>query len=51
VSSQALSWQMNQLKKAGVVNAEKIGVNVVYSLKDTNAVRIALELTNNSRAI
>ena len=51
VSSQALSWQMNQLKKAGVVNAEKIGVNVVYSLNDANAVRVVLELTNNSKTI
>jgi predicted transcriptional regulator len=34
ISPQALSWQMNQLKKAGLVNAEKTGVNVRYNLNE-----------------
>jgi predicted transcriptional regulator len=34
ISSQALSWQMTQLKGAGLVYAEKTGVNVRYSLVD-----------------
>lgn len=32
ISSQALSWQMNHLKKTGLICAEKEGVNVRYSL-------------------
>jgi predicted transcriptional regulator len=49
VSSQALTWQMNQLKKSGLVNAEKVGVNVKYSLNDSNTVKLVLTLTNNSK--
>jgi predicted transcriptional regulator len=37
ISSQALTWQMTQLKNAGLVQAEKMGVNVRYSLTDGNA--------------
>jgi predicted transcriptional regulator len=47
VSSQALSWQMNQLKKTGLINAEKTGINVKYSLTDANAIKLILNLTNN----
>ncbi len=36
ISSQALSWHMNELKKTGLVNAERTGVNVKYSLNDAN---------------
>jgi predicted transcriptional regulator len=49
VSSQALTWQMNQLKKAGLVTAEKAGVNVKYSLNDTNSVKLVLSLTGTSK--
>ena len=44
ISSQALSWQMNQLKEAGLVNAEKAGVNVRYSLNDIDASKLILDL-------
>ncbi len=37
ISSQALSWQMSQLKKTGLINAEKEGVNVKYNLNEINA--------------
>jgi predicted transcriptional regulator len=47
VSSQALTWQMNQLKKTGLINAEKTGINVKYSLNDANAIKLILNLTNN----
>ena len=47
VSSQALTWQMNQLKKTGLINAEKKGINVKYSLNDANAIKLILNLTNN----
>jgi hypothetical protein len=40
---------MNQLKKAGLVTAEKAGVNVKYSLNDANAVRNILNLTSGSQ--
>jgi predicted transcriptional regulator len=49
ISSQALTWQMNQLKKTDVVNAEKAGINVRYSLNDTNTIRLVLNLTGNSK--
>lgn len=44
ISSQALSWQMNQLKNAGLVNAVKIGVNVRYSLADAGLGKLIMEL-------
>jgi predicted transcriptional regulator len=47
VSSQALTWQMNQLKKTGLINAEKTGINVKYSLNDANAIKLILNLTSN----
>lgn len=47
VSSQALTWQMNQLKKTGLVNAEKTSINVKYSLDDANAVKRILGLIGN----
>ena len=47
ISSQALTWQMNQLKTAGLVSAEKVGVNVIYSLKDAGTVRFAFDLTKH----
>jgi predicted transcriptional regulator len=46
VSSQALSWQMNQLKKAGLISAEKVGVNVKYCLDDANARKLVLKLAS-----
>ena len=49
VSSQALTWQMNQLKKTGLISAEKAGINVKYSLNDANAIKLILNLTNNSK--
>jgi predicted transcriptional regulator len=44
VSSQALSWQMNQLKKTGLIDSEKIGINVKYSLNDENAINFLRNL-------
>jgi predicted transcriptional regulator len=49
VSSQDLTWQMNQLKKTGLINAEKTGINVKYSLNGANAIKLILNLTNNSK--
>ena len=47
VSSQALSWQINQLEKAGLLNAEKTGINVKYSLNNIAEIKCILNLTNN----
>ena len=49
VSSQALTWQMNQLKKTGLIDAEKAGVNVKYSLNDADTIKLVLNLTGNSK--
>ena len=49
VSSQALTWQMNQLKKTGLIDAEKAGVNVKYSLNDADSIKLDLNLTGNSK--
>lgn len=51
ITSQALSWQMKQLKEAGLINAEKTGVNVKYSLNDANlaALKLVLDLTRGSK--
>jgi predicted transcriptional regulator len=49
VSSQALTWQMNQLKEAGLINAEKESVNVRYSLTNLDMVKFALSLAGNNR--
>jgi predicted transcriptional regulator len=46
VTSQALSWQMNQLKSTGFIHIEKEGINVKYSLTDTNTAKLILRLTN-----
>jgi predicted transcriptional regulator len=50
ISSQALTWQMNQLKKTGLINAEKEGVNVKYQLSEasTNTLRLMLKIEKNS---
>ncbi len=45
ISSQALTWQMNQLKKTGLISTEKIGINVEYCLNDANALKLFLKLT------
>ncbi len=50
VSSQALTWQMNQLKNAGLVNAEKTGVNVRYSLTDTNTCKLIIDLNEQFKS-
>ena len=47
VSSQALSWQINQLEKAGLINAEKAGINVKYSLNNATEIKCVLNLTGN----
>jgi predicted transcriptional regulator len=44
ISSQGLSWQMSQLKKTGLINAEKIGVNVRYSLNHGDSVASVLKM-------
>jgi len=44
ISSQALTWQMNQLKDAGLVSAEKTGVNVMYSLIDVDVGKLIIDL-------
>ena len=45
VSSQALSWQMNQLRKTELIKAVKEGVNVKYVLNQKNAAQITLLLS------
>ena len=45
ISSQALSWQINQLKKTGLFNIEKTGINVKYSLNDANVAKLIRNLT------
>ena len=49
ISSQALTWQMNQLKKTGLISAEKAGVNVKYRLNDANAIKLVLSLAGTSK--
>jgi predicted transcriptional regulator len=46
ISSQALSWQMNHLKGASLVNAEKVGVNVRYCLNDEAVRQLVLTLSS-----
>lgn len=46
ISPQALTWQMNQLKKTGLINAQKEGINVKYSLNDANAIKLILNLND-----
>ncbi|MCW4029715.1 MAG: winged helix-turn-helix transcriptional regulator [Candidatus Bathyarchaeota archaeon] len=50
VSSQALTWQMNQLKNAGLIQSEKIGVNVEYCLVNADAIKWAFDLIHNSNS-
>jgi predicted transcriptional regulator len=51
LSSQALTWQMNQLKKIGLINAEREGVNVKYSLNEAtaNALRHLINSNDGSK--
>ncbi|XHH10212.1 MAG: winged helix-turn-helix transcriptional regulator [Candidatus Bathyarchaeia archaeon] len=49
VSSQALTWQMNQLKETGLVNAEKESINVKYTLTNPEHVNYALKIVSNSK--
>lgn len=37
ITSQGLTWQMNRLKKSGVVQKSKEGMKVIYSLEDAYA--------------
>ncbi|MDR0373577.1 MAG: winged helix-turn-helix transcriptional regulator [Nitrososphaerota archaeon] len=39
VSSQAVTWQMNQLKKAELISSEKTGVNIKYTLNDPDTLK------------
>jgi len=50
LSSQALSWQMNQLKQTGLIEAEQEGMSVNYSLKQANTatVKLLLALVDSS---
>ncbi len=48
ISSQALSWQMTQLKQTGLVGAEKVGINVRYILNDAEPVKVVLALISHS---
>lgn len=46
ISSQALSWQMNQVRDAGLVDAEKVGVNVRYCLNSEAMREFILKLSS-----
>jgi predicted transcriptional regulator len=50
LSSQALTWQMNQLKQTGLIEAEQEGMSVNYALKQPNtaSVKLLLNLVNPS---
>jgi predicted transcriptional regulator len=50
VSSQALTWQISQLRKTRLISAEKEGINVRYSLHETDIVKKILNLTSNPKA-
>jgi predicted transcriptional regulator len=41
ITSQGLTWQINRLKKAGLVQESKEGMKVIYSLEDTHASMLA----------
>jgi predicted transcriptional regulator len=49
ISSQALTWHMNQIKKAGLISAEKVGVNVKYCFSDADARKLILKLASATR--
>jgi hypothetical protein len=40
---------MNQLKRADLIDAQKAGVNVKYSLNDANVIRLVLNLVSNTK--
>jgi predicted transcriptional regulator len=44
ISSQALTWQMNQLKQTGLIEAVKEGMSANYSLKKESATALRLLL-------
>ena len=46
ISSQAVTWQMNQLKNAGIISSEKVGVNVRYSLIDADVSKLIIDLNH-----
>jgi predicted transcriptional regulator len=46
ISPQALTWQMNQLKKTGLIITEKTGINVRYCLIGADALKLFLKLTS-----
>ena len=50
ITSQALTWQMNQLKNAELISAEKVGVNVRYTLIDANAGKTILRLSGQLKS-
>jgi predicted transcriptional regulator len=50
ISSQALTWQMNQLKNAGLISAEKVGVNVRYGLSDAEVCGAILSLSGQFKS-
>ena len=49
VSSQALTWQMNQLKNSGLISAQKESINVKYILTNPEAVKLAFSLMGDSK--
>jgi predicted transcriptional regulator len=51
LSSQALTWQMNQLKQTGLIEAKQEGMSVNYSLKKENAAALKLLLNLISSSI
>lgn len=40
ITVSALSQHLNHLKTAGILEAEKIGLNVVYQIKDTRIIAL-----------
>jgi predicted transcriptional regulator len=44
LSSQALTWQMNQLKRTGLIEAMKEGMSVKYALNEESATALRLLL-------
>jgi len=44
LSSQALTWQMNQLKRTGIIEAIKEGMSVKYALNEESATVLRLFL-------
>ena len=48
LSSQALTWQMNQLKKTGLIDTEKENLCVRYTLKEEviGEIKLLLDMTN-----